>query len=60
MQVCTLIIHDDGKKEIRYERDPVTIAHGVSTISYPILTPEEIRKIEEATWDKVQEILSKF
>ena len=60
MQTCTLITYVDWKRAIIYERDPVTIAWEVSTISYPVLTSQEIQRIEEATTDKVQELLSKF
>jgi hypothetical protein len=60
MPVCTLITYTSWKRAIIYERDPVTIAWEVATISYPTLTHEEIQKIEEATTDKIQEILSKY
>lgn len=56
---CTLVTYEDWKKKIIYERDPV-IESWVATISYPVLTPQEIQTINEATWDKVQELLSKY
>lgn len=58
--ICTLLTYENWKKAIIYQRDPVEIGYWVSTISYPVLTQEEIQKIEEATWDKVQELLSKY
>lgn len=56
---CTLITYTDGKRKIIYSREAVT-EPDVATISYPVLTPKEIQNINEVTWDKVQEILSKY
>lgn len=56
---CTLVTYTDGKRKIIYARDAV-VEPDVATISYPVLTPEQIREINEATWDKVQAILSKL
>lgn len=56
---CTLVTYTDGKRKLIYARDPV-VEPDVSTISYPVLTSEQIREINEVTWDKVQAILSKL
>lgn len=60
MPVCTLLTYTDWKRAIIYERDPVTIATDVSTISYPTLTQEQLKEIQEATTDQVQTLLSKY
>jgi hypothetical protein len=56
---CTLVTYTDGKRKLIYAWDPV-VESDVSTISYPTPTSEQIKEINEATWDKVQAILSKY
>lgn len=57
---CTWITYVNWEKVIRYYHDTVNNSEWVSTISYPLLTTEDIEEIEKTTYERVNEILSKF
>lgn len=57
---CTLIIHSDGKRELKYWFETVIDSDGISEIHYPDLSPEQIREVKEAVSDKIQEVLAKL
>ncbi len=57
---CTWVTYDDWTKKIIYYVDEITDSTNISTISYPMLTSEEIEEIKEVTIEKLQKLLSKY
>lgn len=58
----TAITYTDGRKELKYDFVVIENAEklGVSTISHPDLSDEQVKIVQDTTYDKVQSILNQL
>lgn len=55
----TGITHTDGTKSAKYKEEVIT-DNGVAIVCYPEVTEEQLKKIQEVVYTKVQDILNEI